>query len=42
MRTGSADFGVGRADVFDRGVPFEVPLYECFALALAGVLVGVS
>jgi hypothetical protein len=42
MRTGSADFGVGRTVFFDLGVPLEVALYECFAFALVGLLVGAS
>jgi len=42
MKLGSDDPGVERLDFVDRGVPFEVPVCECLAVARFGDLVGVS
>jgi hypothetical protein len=42
MKIGSADPGVERADSKERGVLLEDDVCECLAVALFGVLVGVS
>jgi hypothetical protein len=42
MKLGSADAGVDRLEFVGRGVLLEEPVFECRAVALFGVLVGVS
>jgi hypothetical protein len=42
MKLGSADPGVERAEFVDRGLLLDEAFCECLAVALLGVLVGVS